>query len=86
MKITLEEILPIMTAIISYIFGILAKKFHWYEKKYIPIQNAVIGILSAIIYCLVMPEENFVIVLFTALSGFVAGGIYDIKKVGEDSV
>lgn len=84
MNLTLEMIIPVITIFISYIFGFLAKKFNWYEKKYIPIQNAVIGILSAIIYCVAIPDANFVTTLFTALSGFVAGGVYDLKKkVGE---
>lgn len=85
MNLTLEMIIPVMTIIVSYFFGFLAKKFNWYKKKYIPIQNGVIGILSAIIYCIAFPEANFIVTLFTALSGFVAGGVYDLKKkVGED--
>ena len=85
MNLTLEMIIPVMTIIVSYICGFLAKKFNWYKKKYIPIQNGIIGILSAIIYCIAFPEANFIVTLFTALSGFVAGGVYDLKKkVGED--
>lgn len=80
MILTLENIVPITTICISYIFGFLAKKFNWYEKKYIPIQNAIIGVASAIIYCGFNPNADFVSTLFTALSGFVAGGIYDLKK------
>lgn len=80
MQITLETIIPVITVIISYIFGLLAKKFNWYESKYIPIQNGVIGIVSAIIYYIAVPESNFVVVLFTALSGFAAGGVYDATK------
>lgn len=84
MNLTLEMIIPVMTVFISYLFGFLVKKFNWYEKKYIPIQNAIIGISSAIIYCVAVPEADFLTTLFTALSGFVAGGIYDLKKkVGE---
>lgn len=80
MQITLDSIIPVITVIISYIFGLLAKKFNWYESKYIPIQNGVIGIVSAIIYYIAVPESNFVVVLFTALSGFAAGGVYDATK------
>ena len=80
MAITLETIIPVITVIISYIFGILAKKFNWYESKYIPVQNGIIGVLSAVIYYIAVPESNFVVVLFTALSGFAAGGIYDASK------
>lgn len=80
MAITLETIIPVITVVISYIFGILAKKFNWYESKYIPVQNGIIGILSAVIYYIAVPESNFVVVLFTALSGFAAGGIYDASK------
>lgn len=80
MVITLETIIPVITVVISYIFGILAKKFNWYESKYIPVQNGIIGILSAVIYYIAVPESNFVVVLFTALSGFAAGGIYDASK------
>lgn len=85
MNLTLEMIIPVITIFVSYFFGFLAKKFNWYKKKYIPIQNGVIGILSAIIYCIAFPEANFIVTLFTALSGFVAGGVYDLKKkVGEE--
>lgn len=80
MNLTLDMIIPVMTIVVSYFFGFLAKKFNWYKKKYIPIQNAVIGILSATIYCAAIPEADFITVLFTALSGFVAGGVYDLKK------
>ena len=80
MVITLETIIPVITVAISYIFGILAKKFNWYESKYIPVQNGIIGILSAVVYYIAVPESNFVVVLFTALSGFAAGGIYDASK------
>ena len=80
MNLTLDMIIPVMTIFVSYFFGFLAKKFNWYKKKYIPIQNACIGILSAIIYCVAIPEADFISVLFTALSGFVAGGVYDLKK------
>lgn len=80
MEMTLEMIIPVMTIIISYIFGFLAKKFKWYKKKYIPIQNGVIGILSAIIFVIAKPDADFITTLFTALSGFVAGGVYDLKK------
>ena len=85
MNLTLEMIIPVITIIVSYIFGFLAKKFKWYKKKYIPIQNAIIGILSAIIYCVAVPDANYLTTLFTALSGFVAGGVYDLKKkVGDN--
>lgn len=84
MAISLETIIPVITVIVSYIFGILAKKFNWYETKYIPIQNGIIGIVSAIIYYIAMPDSNFITVLFTALSGFVAGGLYDVNKTSSN--
>lgn len=80
MQISLDSIIPVITVVISYVFGCLAKKFNWYESKYIPIQNGLIGIISAVIYYVAVPESNFVVVLFTALSGFVAGGMYDASK------
>jgi len=84
MNLTLEMIIPVITVVVSYLFGFLAKKFNWYEKKYIPIQNAIIGILSATIYCIAVADANYITVLFTALSGFAAGGVYDFKhKVVE---
>lgn len=85
MKLTLEMIIPVITILVTYFFGFLAKKFHWYKKKYIPIQNAIIGILSATVYCIATPEANYITVLFTALSGFVAGGVYDLKKKAGES-
>lgn len=80
MKLTLESIIPVITAIVTYIFGLLAKKFNWYESKYIPVQNFIIGVLSAMIFYLSTPDVEFMPILFTVLSGFMAGGIYDISK------
>lgn len=85
MEITLEMIIPVLSIIVSYIFGKLAKRFNWYESKYIPIQNTIIGILAAVIYYAAVPESNFITVLFTALSGLTMGGIYDLSKTGQNT-
>ena len=48
-EMTIPTIISFVTMVITYIFGIIAKKYEWMESKYIPYQNALIGILAGII-------------------------------------
>lgn len=86
MEITIANLIPVISMVVSLVFGFLAKKFNWMESKYIPIQNTVIGLIAAVVYCLVTGDVNWVQAIITALSGLMAGGVYDLTqtKFGTD--
>lgn len=83
----LEVIVPVISALVSYIFGLLAKRFNWYdESKYIPLQNLVIGFVAAFLYCLFKGEySQWPVAAVTICSGLFAGGVYDLTKVGKEA-
>ena len=70
----LTEILTIVTIVVTWIFGALAKKFNWINTNLIPLQNIAIGLIIAIIEWII--TKNFSTAI--ALSGILAGGAYDI--------
>lgn len=72
MEIT--EILTIVTIIVTWVFGILAKKSTFVNNNLIPIQNIVIGLVIAIIEWIVTKDFSLAI----AVSGLIAGGSYDV--------
>lgn len=73
----------IIIAIIAYIFGAITKIFvDSIPNKYIPIQNVVIGVISAVICYFTGIEPDFlqaIVLCLVACMG--AGGIADLKKV-----
>ncbi len=80
----INEILPIVTIIITWVLGYLAKKSTWLNNKLIPLQNIAISLIVALIEWIITKDFSIAI----ALSGLVAGGSYDIfhnikKLVGE---
>lgn len=70
----LTEILTIVTIVVTWILGSLAKKFNWINTNLIPLQNIAIGLIIAIIEWII--TKNFSTAI--ALSGILAGGAYDI--------
>ncbi len=86
MELTPEMIMAVVSAIITYLFGLLAKKFNWMESKYIPLQNLVVGLLSALIcYALKLNDSNILVTTLSCLFGSMAsGGTYDLKKAKEE--
>lgn len=72
----LSTILGIVTAIVTFILGILAKKYSYLESKMIPLQNLIIGIVASIIYYIITKDINVAI----AGVGLFAGGAYDLVK------
>ena len=70
----LTEILTIVTIVVTWILGALAKKFSWINTNLIPLQNIAIGLIIAIIEWII--TKNFSTAI--ALSGILAGGAYDI--------
>ena len=70
----LTEILTVVTIVVTWILGALAKKFSWISTNLIPLQNIAIGLIIAIIEWIITKDFSTAI----ALSGLIAGGSYDI--------
>lgn len=85
-EMTIPTIISFVTLVITYIFGVLSKKFNWLESKYIPYQNAIIGILAGIIaWCTGLVDNLGTAIVMCVISAFGAGGGYDlVKKSKED--
>lgn len=85
MVITAEMILAVVTGVITYIFGLVSKKFNIVESKYIPVQNAVIGIVAgAICYMLKVNDSDIVTsIIFCLVGAMASGGTYDLAKTGS---
>ena len=87
MELTIANLIPLISMVVSFVFGAMAKKFNWMPSKYVPIQNLVIGVIATVVYCLVAGDINWMQALVTALSGLMAGGVYDLTqtKFGNDT-
>ena len=72
----LTDILTIVTIVITWLLGIVAKKSKFIKNNLIPIQNLVIGLVIAIIEWIITKDFKVAI----ALSGVLAGGLYDIPN------
>ena len=70
----LTEILTIVTIIVTWIMGVVAKKSKWINNNLIPLQNIAVGLIVAIIEWVITKDFSTAI----ALSGLIAGGSYDI--------
>lgn len=70
----LTEILTVVTIIVTWLLGALAKKSTFINNKLIPIQNIAIGIIVAIIEWIITKDFSLAI----SLSGLIAGGTYDV--------
>ena len=72
----LTDILTIVTIIITWLLGIVSKKSNFIKNNLIPIQNLVIGLVIAVIEWIITKDFKVAI----ALSGVLAGGLYDIPN------
>ena len=72
----ITSIVTLVTIIVNYLLGILAKKSTFINNKLIPIQNILIGLIVAIIEWIITKDFKVAI----ALSGVLAGGLYDIPN------
>lgn len=84
MQITVVSIITIVTVVVTFIFGIIVKKFELVESKYIPIQNVIIGILAGLIcYALHLDGMDLATSIVTCIiSALGAGGTYDLTRTG----
>lgn len=81
----LTQIITIVTMIVTWVLGIVSKKSKWIKNNLIPVQNLLIGVIVAVIEWIITGDFSVAI----ALSGLLAGGVYDIPsnlaKLKEDN-
>ena len=70
----LSTIITLVTIIVTWLLGFVAKKVKWFNNAMIPVQNICIGVVVAIIEWIITKDFKVAI----ALSGLIAGGSYDI--------
>lgn len=70
----LANITTLVTIIVTWILGVVAKKSKWISNNLIPVQNIAIGLIVAVIEWLITKDFNTAV----AMSGLIAGGAYDI--------
>lgn len=69
------EYLELVTFIVTFILGIVAKKVTWFKDNLIPVQNLIIGFAVAIINYVITKDFSTSIMV----SGLLAGGVYDLS-------
>lgn len=69
-----STIITLVTIVITWILGIIAKKSTWFNTNLIPLQNITIGVVVACIEWIITKDFNIAI----ATSGLIAGGTYDL--------
>ena len=78
------EILTLITVVVTFIMGIVAKKVKWINNNLIPVQNLLIGIIFALVEWAMTGDFNVAL----TVSGLFAGGVYDLghnlKKLFEN--
>lgn len=83
MNLTITSII----AFVTLISGQITKKLGWVNKKYIPVQNLVIGLISGVICWLLELEPNIIRALITCvIACYSAGGIYDNLTINTSEV
>lgn len=72
-------------AFVTLILGQITKKIGLIDKKFIPYQNLIIGLISGVICWLVELEPNILISLLTCvMASYGAGGLYDNLTIKGD--
>lgn len=70
----LENIIALVTIIVSFFLGKLSKKSNFIKNELIPIQNLFVGLFVALIYYFMTKDISLAI----GAAGLFAGGSYDI--------
>ena len=68
------SIVSIVTFFATIFLGFLSKKSKFISNNFIPLQNLFVGLVVAVIEWIITKDFSYAIVL----SGFIAGGTYDI--------
>lgn len=69
-----STLISLVTIIVTWLLGIVSKKYTKLNNKLIPIQNILIGLIVALIEWIATKDFKVAI----ALSGIFAGGAYDV--------
>lgn len=69
-----NELVTVVTIIVTWILGVISKKYTSLNNKLIPIQNILVGLIVATIEFVITKDFSTAI----ALSGLIAGGSYDV--------
>lgn len=72
----LEYIVSLVTILVTFVLGIIAKKNPKISNKSIPMQNLLVGVIIALIEFAITKDFKVAIML----SGLLAGGTYDLVK------
>lgn len=72
----INTIISLVTMIVTFICGLIAKKVKWFNNKLIPMQNLIIGVVAGGIYYYMTRDIDLVIVT----CGLGTGGVYDLGK------
>ncbi len=83
MNLTIASVI----AFVTLLLGQITKKLGWVNKKYIPIQNLVIGLISGLICWLLELEPTIIKALITCvIASYGAGGLYDNLTINKSEV
>lgn len=78
---TIENIMIIVSALTTYVMGFITKG-KLIDKKYVPLQNIVIGLLTGFLaYACGLSTELLPCVLNCIIGALTAGGTYDLMQV-----
>lgn len=81
---TIESIMAVITAIVTYVFAEINKKFKLTDTNYLPLQNLTVGFLTGlIVWACGLHEKLFSSIVVCTISAFGAGGFYDLSKTGS---
>lgn len=69
-----STLISLVTIIVTWLLGVVSKKYTKLNNKLIPIQNILVGLIVALIEWIVTKDFKVAI----ALSGIFAGGAYDV--------
>lgn len=72
----IEYIISLVTILVTFVLGVIAKKNPKMSNKLIPMQNLVVGVIIALIEFAITKDFKVAIML----SGLLAGGTYDLVK------
>ena len=72
----IETIMTLVTIIVTFICGKIAKKHPKFNNKLIPVQNLAIGVVMAIINYIITKDFNGSLMV----AGLLTGGAYDLGK------
>jgi len=76
-----------IVSLVTLLFGQITKKLGLVDKKYIPYQNFVIGLLSGVICWLVELEPNIMVAILSCLiASYCAGGLYDNLTIRKETI